>query len=160
MFTNRFSTKAVVFVFAITLTTVLAVNTRLEQPQNAQALSQAINPDTYYPLPPGKQTILVDAARLACLHPDLGIQPVSRVVNPDTYYPLPPGKQTMLVNAAREACFDQGIDTLTINQSVHSDTYYPLPPGKQTILVNTAAARRACVNPGHGIQTFNDRLRV
>jgi hypothetical protein len=80
MFINRFSTRTIVLVItAIALMTLLTMNAYLEQrrgegiarisaPQanldhdhNAQLVSQAINPDTYYPLPPGKQTDLVNA---------------------------------------------------------------------------------------------------
>ena len=114
MLTNRFSNQTILLVVtAIALLTLLTVNAYLaqrregiavEMPQNAQATEQSVNPDTYYPLPPGKQTALMNAARRACLHPGHGVQ--IQAVNPDTYYPLPPGKQTALVNAAIQACID------------------------------------------------------
>ena len=101
MFINRFSKWTVVFIVAaIALITLVAANAYLEGRRG-----EGINPDTYYPLPPGKQTILVNEARRSCLHPGHGVQ-TQAVVNPDTYYPLPPGKQTALVNAAIQACID------------------------------------------------------
>ncbi len=105
MFTNRFSTRTVALVvIAIALICLLTVNIylvqrrgevlALDQPQNAQA----INPNTYYPLPPGKQTALVNAARQACLNQVHEELIISRAPKPATYYPLPPGKRTALVN--------------------------------------------------------------
>lgn len=108
MLANRFFKWTVVFIVAaITLITLLSVNAYLDQSYDAQAISQGFNPDTYYPLPPGKQTILVNAAKQACLDQDYDIQTISQTTHPDTYYPLPPGKQTALVNAAIEACIDE-----------------------------------------------------
>jgi len=78
MFINRFSTRTIVLVItAIALMTLLTMNAYLGQRRgegiarisaqqapldhNAQLVSQVINPDTYYSLPPGKQTALVNA---------------------------------------------------------------------------------------------------
>jgi hypothetical protein len=77
MFVNHFSTRTIVLVSAaIALMTLLPMTAYLEQrsgeettlisPQqapldhdhNAQLVSQNIHPDTYFPLPPGKQTAL------------------------------------------------------------------------------------------------------
>ncbi len=118
MFTNRFSTRTVALVVTATaLFILLAVNASLgqrrgetmtlDQHQNAQAMGQAVHPDTYYPLPPGKQTVLVNAARQTCLHEVHEAQTISRAAKPATYYPLSPGKQTALVNAAIQACIDE-----------------------------------------------------
>jgi len=80
MFVNRFSTRTIVLVIAaIALMTLLTMNAYLMQrpdegiarisaeqapldhDDNAELVSQAVNPDTYYPLPPGKQIDLVNA---------------------------------------------------------------------------------------------------
>jgi|RhiMetdeSRZDD1v2_1073273.scaffolds.fasta_scaffold1652314_2 hypothetical protein len=117
MLTNLFSARTVgLVVTATALFILLAANAFLEQrrgdlktldqPQKAQAMGRVTNPDTYYPLPPGKQTTSINAAIQACLHQVHEAQTISRAAKPATYYPLPPGKQTGLVNAVIQACID------------------------------------------------------
>jgi hypothetical protein len=118
MFTNRFSMQTIALIVTATaLLILLAVNASLgqrrgeamtlDQPQNAQAMGQAADPDPYYPVPPGKQTALVNVARQTCLHKVHEAQTMSRVTKPARYYPPPHGKQTVLVNAAIQACIDK-----------------------------------------------------
>jgi hypothetical protein len=100
---NRFSARMlIVLPGAIALFTTLSAY----QVQRHNAGS-AISADTYRPLPPGKQTTLINGVRQACLDQVHGELMMGLDSKHTTYTPLPPGKEAALFNAAIRNCIDE-----------------------------------------------------
>jgi hypothetical protein len=92
---------AVVLVIAAVLLATLSMNA---YPGYSVSEGSRVPASVYYPLPPGKQAILVSAAREACARE--GAPVIDEGAHSPTYLPLPPGKQTTLIEAARQACIE------------------------------------------------------